>query len=194
MRDTEALRLVLLYALKYETHSNNDIVGLISKLKERGLPEDKINLVHGILKYGGVRRRKSDLFGSGELSAVTKRFMKGLQGVENIYTQHTPWIKGVIEDALRGKLKDTAYPYFDAGKRVDLNYRPGELIVFMIGGITYEEALAVHNINRAEGRVAVVLGGTAMHNSTSFLEELKAVTAASSSSSAAGKRGERRNV
>ena len=46
-----------------------------------------------------------------------------------------------------------------------LLYRPQDIIVFMIGGITYEEAFAVHNINKSAPGVRVVLGGTTLHNS-----------------------------
>ena len=39
------------------------------------------------------------------------------------------------------------------------------MIVFIVGGVTYEEALAVHMLNRsAPGGVRVVLGGTNVHN------------------------------
>ena len=37
--------------------------------------------------------------------------------------------------------------------------------MFIIGGATYEEALAIHMLNRsAPGGVRVVLGGTTVHN------------------------------
>ncbi len=43
--------------------------------------------------------------------------------------------------------------------------RPQEIIVFTIGGITYEETLAIHNVNKAyAGNIKVVLGGTFVHN------------------------------
>ena len=39
------------------------------------------------------------------------------------------------------------------------------MIVFVVGGVTYEEALTVHMLNRsAPGGVRVVLGGTNVHN------------------------------
>lgn len=177
IRAQDMLRLTLLYALKFETHSNNDIVGLTRKLKGKVSDED-LGLVKAILKFGGVKKRKSDLFGMDPV-AVTKRFMKGLQGVENIYTQHTPWLKNILEDILKGKMKEAQFPYYairaaDAPLATDANYRPTEVIVFVLGGITYAESLVVHNINRLENRTAVVLGGTHMHNMRSFLEEVKA--------------------
>jgi vacuolar protein sorting-associated protein 45 len=43
----------------------------------------------------------------------------------------------------------------------------------MIGGATYEESLAVHQLNKNNFGVRIVLGGTTIHNSSSFLEEVK---------------------
>jgi len=182
LREIDALRLVMLYALRYETHSNNDIMGLVAKLKNKGVTEDNIRLVKALLQIGGAKKRKSDLFGSDPV-AVTKRFIKGLKGVENIYTQHTPWLNYIVEDLVKGKLKEAQFPYFIQG--AEPNYRPPEVIVFVLGGITYEESLAIHNINRAENRLCVVLGGTAMYNTSIFLEDIKA---------AVGKPGDPNNV
>ncbi len=38
-REIDALRLVMLYALRYEKHSNNDLSGLIDALARRGVNE-----------------------------------------------------------------------------------------------------------------------------------------------------------
>jgi vacuolar protein sorting-associated protein 45 len=43
----------------------------------------------------------------------------------------------------------------------------------MIGGTTYEEALAVHQLNKNNFGVRIILGGTAIHNSGSFFEEVQ---------------------
>lgn len=42
--------------------------------------------------------------------------------------------------------------------------RPQDIIVFVIGGATYEEALTVYNLNRSTPGVRIVLGGTTVHN------------------------------
>ncbi|KAG9334698.1 hypothetical protein JZ751_007233 [Albula glossodonta] len=47
-----------------------------------------------------------------------------------------------------------------------------DIIVFIIGGATYEEALTVYNLNRTMPGVRIVLGGTTIHNTKSFLEEV----------------------
>jgi vacuolar protein sorting-associated protein 45 len=43
--------------------------------------------------------------------------------------------------------------------------RPQDVIVFIVGGVTYEEALVVHTLNRTTPGVRIVLGGTTVHNS-----------------------------
>ena len=42
VRHIDMLRLVMLYALRYESHSNNDVSGLVDVLKHKGLsPEHR---------------------------------------------------------------------------------------------------------------------------------------------------------
>lgn len=57
-----------------------------------------------------------------------------------------------------------------------LFYRPQDIIVFMIGGTTYEESLTVHNLNKQNPGIKIILGGTTIHNSASFLEEIQQAT------------------
>lgn len=35
------------------------------------------------------------------------------QGVENVYTQHTPHLAETIDLLLRGRLKETSYPFVE---------------------------------------------------------------------------------
>ncbi|XP_063833288.1 uncharacterized protein LOC135082424 [Ostrinia nubilalis] len=105
--------------------------------------------------------------------SITKRLFQGLNGVENIYTQHTPVLKDTLEDLIKGKLRENLYPTL-GGDDSGYGRRPQDIIVFMVGGTTYEEALSVHQVNQAYPGVRVVLGGTTIHNSTSFFEEVQA--------------------
>lgn len=42
------------------------------------------------------------------------RFIKGIKGVENIYTQHEPHIKQIVELLTKGKLPEQNYGYISA--------------------------------------------------------------------------------
>ncbi|KAK2189512.1 hypothetical protein NP493_104g04040 [Ridgeia piscesae] len=57
-----------------------------------------------------------------------------------------------------------------------LKDRPQDIIVFIIGGATYEEALLVYSLSANTPGVRIVLGGTAVHNMSSFLEEISLAT------------------
>lgn len=60
--------------------------------------------------------------------------------------------------------------------------RPQEIIVFVVGGITYEETSAIFNINKAyAGNIKVVIGGTYLHNFKSFVQEVNSLVGQASS-------------
>ncbi|VDO64401.1 unnamed protein product [Heligmosomoides polygyrus] len=156
-----ALRLVLLYALRFEGNPNNDLTGLVGLLRK---------IVRALLRYGGSARRKSDLFGEGSTMEMTKRFIKGLKGVENIYTQHQPHIKDIVENTIRGRLSEQQYPSLISPC---CSHRQENLIIFMVGGATFEEALFVRSQNEKRmqggGGPSVTLATTFMHNTTRFV-------------------------
>ncbi|XP_049472357.1 vacuolar protein sorting-associated protein 45 isoform X3 [Panthera uncia] len=167
----DAARLVMLYALHYERHSSNSLPGLMMDLRNKGVSEKYRKLVSAIVEYGGKRVRGSDLFSPKDAVAITKQFLKGLKGVENVYTQHQPFLHETLDHLIKGKLKENLYPYLGPNTLRD---RPQDIVVFIIGGATYEEALTVYNLNRTTPGVRIVLGGTTVHNTKSFLEEVLA--------------------
>ncbi|NXI44583.1 VPS45 protein, partial [Galbula dea] len=120
-----------------------------------------LQLVSAVLEYGGKRVRGSDLFSPKDAVAITKQFLKGLKGVENVYTQHQPLLQETLDQLIKGKLKESQYPYLGPNSLRD---RPQDIIVFILGGATYEEALSVYNLNRSNPGVRLVLGGTTIHN------------------------------
>ncbi|XP_036199513.1 vacuolar protein sorting-associated protein 45 isoform X4 [Myotis myotis] len=167
--ECDAARLVMLYALHYERHSSNSLPGLMMDLRNKGVSEKYRKLVSAVVEYGGKRVRGSDLFSPKDAVAITKQFLKGLKGIENVYTQHQPFLHETLDHLIKGKLKENLYPYLGPSTLRD---RPQDIIVFVIGGATYEEALTVYNLNRTTPGVRIVLGGTTVHNTKSFLEEV----------------------
>ncbi|PIK61141.1 putative vacuolar protein sorting-associated protein 45 [Apostichopus japonicus] len=174
LRPLDACRLVGLYGLRYENHSNSNFVGLMDSLRKRGVSEEDRQMVRRVVEYGGGRSRSgADLFGQENTISKTKRFFKGLKGVENIYTQHTPQVHDTLDQLLKGKLREGAYPYVGSSQ---LKERPQDVIVFIIGGITYEEILAIYNLNKATPGVKIIIGGSTVHNFQSFQAEIASGT------------------
>ncbi|XP_058057301.1 vacuolar protein sorting-associated protein 45 [Anopheles bellator] len=166
-----ALRLVLLYAMRYERHANCDTSGLLKLLQDRG---GKAHIVPRMLEYISPVARQ-ELFNTVKITdavKLTRNLIKELKGVENVYAQHECVLKGTLEEVIKGRPLDAQYPIM--GNELPFRRPPAEVIVFMIGGTTYEESLAVHRYNQEGHRI--VLGGTTIHNSESFIEEVLAAT------------------
>jgi len=168
----DKLRIVMLYALRYETNSSNELTNFIEKLFQAGLDKDTIALVSALLKYAGNNQRSGDLFLKNNLFKFFKKNLtRGIKGVENIYTEHKPYLKELIDNILVGKLKEADFPYVQGTKVSPGSKPPQDIIVFIVGGMTYDEALIVHEYS-ANPSLKVVIGGTSIHNSTSFLKDV----------------------
>lgn len=79
-----ALRLILLYSLRYERHANCDTVGLLNVLKTRG---GKVHVVPRLLEYAGQHTRQGDLFNSVKIMdavKLTRNLIKVTHSVFNI--------------------------------------------------------------------------------------------------------------
>lgn len=106
-----ALRLILLYALRYERHTNCDTAGLLNILKQRG---GDVHVVPRMLEYAGQHARQGDLFNNVKIMdavKLTRSLIKGLKGVENVYTQHSCLLKEILEDVFKGRPLDPMYPF-----------------------------------------------------------------------------------
>merc|ERR1712060_66964 len=92
-------------------------------------------------------------------SAITRH----VQGVENVYTQHKSHLAGVADSLMKGRLKESVYPFLEAGFRSSSARGEQKLpraIIFVVGGATYEEARDITELNKmAEAGRSVVLGG-----------------------------------
>jgi len=169
----ERLRLVLLYALRYEhSQSNNQ---LKEDLRSKRIGEDQIGLVDQIVRYAGSHVRSGDLFQNKSFLAQAKSTItRGLKDVENVYTQHKTLVSSIADNLMKGKLKEQTYPTVDSAR-----YSPParenvpRAIIFIVGGATFEEARDINEINRLlESDRSVILGGTTIVNSRSFLADI----------------------
>ena len=170
VKSADKLRLALLYIIRYESY--NEVASIKSKLCERGVSDRDSATLDAILEYAGEAKRSPGLLSSGGfLKSIGKTFGAGLNGVENVYTQHQPLLSNLLDNIAKGKVKDSVYPLVSSSGPS----RPSEFIVFMIGGATYEEALKVAEFNQVNPGLKVILGGSCIQNSVSFLSEIVSV-------------------
>mmetsp|Transcript_7831 Transcript_7831/g.23984 ORF Transcript_7831/g.23984 Transcript_7831/m.23984 type:complete len:557 (-) Transcript_7831:420-2090(-) len=164
----DKLRLALLYALRYEGFANLDRVK--AELEDARVSPEKIALVDYVLRYGGRAVRGPGLFGSERslMAKMTHTLKTSLEGVENVYSQHVPLLVETLDAINKSKLKDQHYPALTCVSAA----KPKDVIVFIVGGVTYEEATKVAELNASNSGLKVILGGSYVHNSTSFLDDL----------------------
>ncbi|CAM9706238.1 unnamed protein product [Chrysoparadoxa australica] len=170
IQGADKLRLAMLYLLRYEDAGTN-LIMVKARLTEAGLPPERVELLDALRSYCGRTSRGPGLYGQSTLmSKIGKSITASLQGIDNVYCQHLPLLVSVLESFFKGKLRDDRYPCVGpaaAGK-------PQEVIVYMVGGTTMEEAKSVSEMNATMASGRVVLGGSCIHNSTSFIDELSA--------------------
>ena len=135
-------------------------------------------LVYVLMNIAGSDQRQDDLFSADSLLAIGRSALKGLKGIENVYMQHAPHLSRTLENLFKGKLRETNYPFIEgAGINAGLQ-RPQDVIIFIIGGATFEEARTVALLNEASSNnsaasstgtpagLRLLLGGTCIHNSS----------------------------
>ncbi|KAJ7695941.1 Sec1-like protein [Mycena rosella] len=182
------LRLVILYALRYQKTQTSNIASLIKLLLSNGVPREDARLVYVFLNIAGADQRQDDLFSTESLLAKGRSALKGLKGVENVYTQHRPHLSQTLENLFKGRLRETSYPFLESPGPNAALQRPQDVIIFMIGGTTYEEARTVTLFNQdpvgaSNGGIPtaagtrLLLGGTCVHNSSSYVEMVRAAAA-----------------
>lgn len=165
----DATRLSMLFALRFESSHSSSVRSVISMLRKKG-GEKESRLVQNLQRYAGQNARKGDLFGEQTTTKnITGKLFKGLKGVENVYSQHSPLLKQILEDCVKNRLKPATFPLLgshDTGRQVKT------IVVFVVGGFTYEEAFTVHQLNSSLG-VQILLGGTSTLNSRAFFDQIE---------------------
>ena len=121
-----------------------------------------------------IEKRNLDCFQDKDIFSKGKKFIMNAfgQGNENAFMQHISYLNGIVERMLKGKSKDN--------ETVNINYNSGaepkvnNLIIFVFGGITFEEVRDLTLLGNQLG-VNIICGGTNVINSKSFLAEMSMI-------------------
>merc|ERR1712130_738430 len=179
--DYDKLRLAILYALRYQNKSNDKASNLRTLLRNNvrseQIAKEYVNTLDIMLRHFGSNKREMNLFEEeksnnsliGKLGSIVKA-VNGMDEVQNIYTQHNPLLHHIIEDAVKCKLPYNQFPSFHGAHK----QQPKHIIIYFIGGATFEEAETVAQMNKHFGdKTQIVLGTGKMHNSHSFIKDIQ---------------------
>jgi hypothetical protein len=177
LSDDTKVRLVALYALRYELNTNEQTKRLKNILRDQGVSLYKINIVDHLLSLSGARARLDDeqsIFDKATSNLISG--FKTVHSTDNLYMQHIPRVENVLSKAARGKLNEKYYPvlspYGSEYQQLGTE-KAQDIIVFFVGGATYEEARIVHSLNEVNKGVRIIIGGTTIHNTQSFMDEIE---------------------
>lgn len=152
----DALRVSILYTLRYEKSTANIIAQLKTELEARGCPPQKLALMSKITQVAGESYRMHEVYptstGSKFKAAISIIPTFGNE-VKNVLTQHQPLLKKIINRAYNGRLAESDYPVaqvkgYAVTSQTAATTRAKDVLIFMIGGVTCEEAMLVANINK----------------------------------------------
>lgn len=174
VRKIDAIRLVGLYAVLYPKSSF--LTTLMSTLKSR--PDVSVEDIHAVRRLKIYQYNKSTSFQpvtpasiDATVQNVARKLARNVKSSET-YLTYQPSLAKIIDDLKRGKLREVDYPF--QGEKLLSNHAPENLILFFVGGFTYEESLIVDKINRdPDYNMKIVIGGTSIHNVDSFMEEIQ---------------------
>eukprot|EP00494_Astrolonche_serrata_P023315 UN23573 len=95
----DKIKLVILFALRYEKSGADRISKLKGLLRAMAGHNDtdlkKVRHIDLVLNTCGRNYRHGDLFGNNTFAKRMTGMLKGLKGVDNIYTRHTPYLDNI---------------------------------------------------------------------------------------------------
>ena len=126
------------------------------------------SLIKNYSKYG-IRSSSQSPQSSGGFAAAgnrlekTKNLLKGLRGIDNVYTQHEPVVKKYLSDMINQKhVSDLEYSK-------SFQFSPSDnIIVFFLGGTTYDECKVAYDLNKQLG-AKIMVGGCFLWTTETFL-------------------------
>ncbi|KAF3963084.1 hypothetical protein CMV_012485 [Castanea mollissima] len=103
---------------------------------------------------------------------------RGVKGVENVYTQHQPLLFQTMESISKGQLRDVEsisiiLCILSGSSAKIILVMPQEVVIFIVGGTTYEESRSVALQNASNSGIRFILGGSVVLNSKRFLKDLE---------------------
>ena len=113
------------------------------------------------------------------ISGLTKKFNRlGNASAENVFMQHVPEIASLLNDLDKNQFPQDGIKPLDTDFDIK-TYMPQDVIIFVVGGITFEEARAVNQFNEknrnSKGNCRVVIGGTSILTTEQFLTDVSSI-------------------
>jgi vacuolar protein sorting-associated protein 45 len=168
--DQNALRVALLYAIHYENDAAS-IEQIREALESRTNGRHLVAAVDSYIAFAGADafRRPEPLFAGKSLLRKAQKAI-GLEG--NKLNLFQPALAGILRRIPSGTRRDPQFTkLFPIIRGTPEVGDPRKVIVFYVGGVTYEEARVAWEAARGGETppIDVIIGGTTVHNMDTFV-------------------------
>ncbi|KAF0992998.1 hypothetical protein HZS_6712, partial [Henneguya salminicola] len=163
----DATRLTLIYLICQPKIKTKDKKSIFEALKNKGIDQDQTKAIEYIYAYC-FNDQSSFKFVGNENTAfsATKRYFRNILQVEESESQHKPIIEQVVSNIIKLNTLNPIYPLINDQNEKNFIYT--NIIIFIVGGFTYEESVYIHEKTKSS-QYKILLGGTTVHNSTRCL-------------------------
>ena len=94
---------------------SNRITKFTELLGQAGASAEQQGLVSLVRQHYGAGVRTGDLFGNKTVfQSMKKSLQRSVKGVQNVYTQHQPYLEQQLEQLMKGTLSEATYPVLGA--------------------------------------------------------------------------------
>lgn len=182
------LKLACIYLLK---HGGNDAkVTEMFQILGQELPVDDVNFLHKFKRILSSKSNEHDNQGhqlerDDLLSELARKFnskmgSKSHPETDNVYMQHVPEISTLLTQFSKNKVPRDRLRTIGNDQAVTSpssptsSPPPQDIILFVVGGVTFEEARFVHQFNETmKNRMRVILGGTSVISTNDYIESIR---------------------
>lgn len=185
------VKLACIYLLKHGDNENK--VNEMFQVLGQQLSAGDVNFIHKFRSIFGSK--SSDQNSQGHqverddlLSELARKFnskmgSKSHPETDNVYMQHVPEISTLLTDFSKNKVskdrlktigKEQTAASPSASSPTSSSPPPQDIILFVVGGVTFEEARFVHQFNATmKNKMRVILGGTSVISTNDYIESIR---------------------
>lgn len=185
------LKLVCIYITRH--YDVKDKVNTLIKEMSNIVDSQQINFLHRFQKLitdvhqsrktsspSDNENKKDDLLSELAKKFNTRMAAKGIlnasqsKAENNVYMQHIPEVSTMLAHLSKTGIPNEKYTTI----KINTGYRneskaAGDVVIFIVGGVTYEEARFVHQFNETmKDKIRVVLGGTSILSTKGYMESM----------------------
>ncbi|CCC71418.1 hypothetical protein NCAS_0H01080 [Naumovozyma castellii] len=190
------IKLACIFLLRH-SENNVKINQLVEILKNQGVSMEELSLFYKFKKIIEAKLKRDLNKGQDEgnsvdnkdndlLSELARKFNTRMESAknlsqgrkaqnDNVYMQHIPDISTMLTDLSKNKLSQVKFGIIGGTQSKEAITPasvvvPQDVIIFVVGGVTYEEARLVRQFNETmKGKMRVILGGTSVISTSDYL-------------------------